>query len=278
MIRQDEDQFNDPGLRNALRRSFGHERAPETLRQNIEQLLVGTAVPVIEMKAPKSTALRDVWERWNSVVYSGIAACVMFAGAAFLVLSYQGYFDRNPRYSNNQPVVGDVPSNLAVALVARHTACSQLNDHHMLKGDNLPALKAELERQMNFPVAVMDPGDGWVFKGAGRCDVGKTPAAHVLFARGKQELSVFSMPGDIVRTVSTHTEPSIFESEFQNNPIAGATRGAATYAAVGSSPDGSLTLSDIVALRDQFMSSLPAMPGEDCAGTSRSVPIAMIIP
>jgi hypothetical protein len=278
MILQDDDQFNDAGLKNALRRSFGHERAPEALRLNVQQLFVGTAVPVIEMKPTKSATLRDAWERWNSVVYSGIAACVMIAGAAFLVMSYQGYFDRNPRYTRNEPVIGDVPSNLAVALINRHNACSQLKDHHILKGDNLPALKVELERQMNFPVAIVALGDGWVFKGAGRCDVGNTPSAHVLFARGKQELSVFSMPADIVRNVSTHTGPTLFESQYRDDPIAGGTRGAVTYAVVGSSTDGSLTLGEVVTLRDQVMASIPALPGEDCARVSRTAPIAAIIP
>lgn len=271
MIRQDEDQFNDPSLRNALRRTVGSERAPVELRDVIARSMTD-GWQVADTEQPTTRSWRERWERWHSVVYAGIAACVMLFGVTFLVMSYLGYFDRRPSYAS-QPVAGSVSTELANAMVARHTACGKLHDHHLIPGDDVPALKKTLEAQLGYPVAIVMPGNGWVFKGAGRCDVGKTPTAHLLFARGTQEVSVFSLPADAVRPVSTGTR--FYQSECNGCPLASAVHGAAIYAAVGSSTDGSLTLYDVITLRDQFVASLPEMQGDGCSEEMQVVAVAI---
>ncbi len=273
MIRQDDEQFSDPSLRNALRRTLGNERAPAALREAVARSM-NDGWQLSEAEQPSTGSWSDRWERWHSVVYASIAACVMLFGIAFLVMSYLGYFDRQPSYAGRS-VTRDVSPALADAMVARHTACGKLHDHHLIAGDDIPMLKIKLEAQLGYPVAVVMPGNGWIFKGAGRCDVGETPAAHLLFERGTQEVSVFSLPAAAVRPVSTDTR--FYQSECNGCPLASAVHGAAMYAAVGSSTDGSLTLYDVITIRDQFIASLPVMQGDGCSSEGASLAMLPVL-
>ncbi len=265
MIRQDDEQFSDPSLRNALRRTLGNERAPATLRDAIVGSLSG-GWKISDDAPPTTIGLRARWERWHRVVYASVAACVALFGVMFLVMSYLGYFDRRPSYAG-QNVSAGVPVALANAMVERHTACGKLHDHHLIAGNDAPKLKKTLEAQLGYPVAVVMPGNDWVFKGAGRCDVGKTPSAHLLFARGAQEVSVFVLPAGAIHQVSLIASggASFYQSECNGCPLASAVHGGAMYAAVGSSTDGSLTLVDVVTVRDQFIAALPEIQGDGCS-------------
>jgi len=166
----------------------------------------------------------------------------------------------------------DIPTELAQALVARHDSCSSEPDHHFLAGvakDDLTAIRKTLARSLDQRVLVTNLPEGWVFRGAQLCPVGQDRAAHVIFTRGNQTISLFSLPNADYPS-STNDVP--YESMAAGHPIAGFTHGNGMYCLVGSSPDGKLTLDELKRLRDQLEDSAVFVLGP--ARTNATVAVA----
>lgn len=267
MIRPDPDHFSDPSLKSALQRAHGSESAPLSLRTAVQQTLAGQWA-ITESPAPRSIGN---WQRWQSLIYSALAASVVLLGVSILVMAYLGYFDQRRHVASS--ATPTISTQLVNAMVARHQSCGALKDHHLVTGNNIEQIKSRLQAQLGFPVTFAMPADGWTFKGAGRCSVGDISGAHFLFERGKQEVSVFALPADSVRQV--HTGSTVYQNKCGGCPVAAAVHGPALYAAVGSSEDGSLLLPEVAAIRDQFLAAIPDQAVESCLVTP---PIAASLP
>jgi hypothetical protein len=107
-----------------------------------------------------------------------------------------------------------------------------------------------LTRQEGVQVCAVTPGEGWQFKGAGLCRIENAPAAHLLFVRGAETISIFSLPAPATCHDSAYSEM------IAQHPVLGFTQQGALYCVVGSAPGGALTLSALEPVAERMRSSL----------------------
>ncbi len=81
------------------------------------------------------------------------------------------------------------------------------------------------------------------------CPVGSQDSAHLVFKRGKEDVSVFSLPARMVATAKNNAS---FDQIEAGHPIASFTSGGGLFCIVGSSPDGSMTLDRANAIRAEL--------------------------
>ena len=253
-MEHDDFQFDEPSLKGAVQRAWGSERSPQRLRARVSRL-IATAASVDQVPAPVST-----WERWQERVYGLAAAAVLILGIGLLVLYYQGAFESNvarfagPVQPIGMPSKTPMPISLAQSMVATHNACGKLHDHRLvddLPANNYRALSVKLTSDLGFPVIARGLGPEWTFRGAGECSVGDLRGSHLLFVRGDESISVFSLPSSCMMGIRPGAQ---FEGPVQGQPVAGFSRGGAVYAFVGSSAGASLTTEAVTAIRDGFFS------------------------
>jgi hypothetical protein len=238
-MKQEPLEFHDPALRQALKRAVGGEMAPLPLASRIQSALANEADP-----APRRTA-RPRPRIWSLAA----AACLCLFSVSLMGMQVWKTFTPREQLAIKSL---DVPTELAQNLVARHDTCGSQPDHHFLAGvahDDLSAIRKSLARSLDQRVLVTKLPNGWVFRGANLCPVGQDRAAHLIFTRGNQTLSLFSLPNADYPTSSNDTP---YESMAAGHPIAGFTHGNGFYCLVGSSPDGMLTLNELKSLRDQL--------------------------
>ena len=262
-MEHDDLEFNDPGLRSAVRRAWEGEHAPQRLRARVGRLLATAASvdqPAVEQSA---------WERWQGRIYGLAAAAVFLLGVGLLVLYYQGVFD--PALPGRggyampvlRPTNAPMPITLAQSMVATHTSCGKLPAHELvtdLPTRSFRALSVKLTSDLGFPVMARGVGSDWTFKGAGECVVGSLHGAHLVFVRGEETISVFSLPASCMMGVLPGAQ---FDGAVQGHQVAGFSRGGAIYAVVASSPTGSVTADMVNTIRDGLFGQFdPATCGE----------------
>lgn len=216
--------------------------APLPLASRVQSALAAQADP-----APKRTA-RPRPRIWPIAV----AACLCLFSVSLMAMQVWKTFA--PRTDLAVKSL-DIPTDLAENLVARHDIAASQPDHHYLPGvpqDDLNAIRKTLARSLDQGVLVTNLPDGWTFRGAALCPVGQDHAAQLIFTRGNQTVSLFSLPNADYPTSSNDTP---YESMTSGHPIAGFTHGNGMYCLVGSSPDGKLTLEELKSLRDKIEDS-----------------------
>ena len=263
-MQHDDLEFDDPGLKSAIHRAWGAEQAPQRLRARIGRL-VATAGSVEDLPAPASA-----WDRLQGRVYGMTAAAVILLCVGLLILYYQGTFDRTllrgiamSAQPISLPSKTEMPLSLAQSMVATHNSCGKLHDHRLvpdLAADTYPALSLKLTADLGFPVIARGIGADWKFKGACECTVEALRGSHLLFARGDERVSVFSLPSSCMMGVPPGAH---FDGTAQGHPVAGFSRGGAVYAVVGSSPNATVTPAVVMSIRDGFFGQFdPTMCGE----------------
>jgi hypothetical protein len=270
-MEQGDFEFDDPGLKGAVQRAWGAEGAPQRLRGRISHL-IATAGSIDD--ASGDAAAASAWQRWSSRAYTLAAAAVILVALGLLVLYYQGTFDRfgsQMLYAREPvrlaPTRTTVPLQLAQSLVATHTACSQLPDHHLI--DRAAArtygeLTLKLTADLGFPAVARSIGVDWKFRGAGECPVGDLLGSHLLFARGNEMVSVFSLPSHCMGGVTPGAQ---YEGLVDGHPVAGFSRQGAAYAVVGSNASPSMSVQTVASIRDSLFSAFdPATCGESSTG------------
>ena len=205
MTPTDPNSFHDPELKLALRRVWTAETAPATLRERVQAMGIGAARARAADVMPAPARGRRAWAwplRYPRPVYGLAAVVTTVIGFA---IAYQ--LDQPPAWrsassvsmvSANFPDV--VPASVARGLVDVHARCQDKPNHESFSDiprDDLMALRGRLQAQLGFPVLAAPLDDGperWDFRGAALCPIGKAPAAHLVFARKGQAVSIFSLP------------------------------------------------------------------------------------
>jgi hypothetical protein len=227
---QNDPHFDDPALREALRRALGQETAPPALRQRIVAALAAER--------------RYVPAKFRRVAYGLAAVLVIGFGLVYAFIFYH----------REQPA----PQWFATAMVAAHDQWSGLPEQHLpqdLNSDNTVSLKQGLRQKLGFPVMVALPPGGWKFVGAGTCSIGSYPAAHLMFVRGDQTISVYSVAARALYKGSESDGTTYAQTE-QGHQIAGFQAQNSIHCIVGNSKSGDLSLGDIIRLRDQLRTTL----------------------
>ncbi|MDB5321212.1 MAG: hypothetical protein JWN40_2843 [Phycisphaerales bacterium] len=218
---------DDPALKSALRRTLDVESAPAALRERVMALKAGgdaqagNPIPMFRRRSP---------------LYWLAVAAVLVLGVG--MLGYQIWqMNRGPVYDPSRFALSQ---SLYKAMVDAHSARAK----EVGTGDIGPvATAANLSQSIQRPVFVADlTRDGWTYRGAGVRNVGSNTAAQLYFTKGKQAISVFSLPAS---TASGAREDEEYDKDFNGSPIAGFTHGPGLYCIVGSSEDDSLPLAEV---------------------------------
>lgn len=249
-MQEQDPQFDDPVLRDVVRRAFAGETAPVSLRQR-----------VVETLDTEQRAEQNPRRQWNRLGLAAAAVLVIGVGLAYLVLL------RN----SEKPV----PQWFAAAMVASHDQCAGRSDHHLLSGltpaNDVRAAGARLWRDLGYPVLAAELGDGWTFAGAGICQVSGHNAAHLLYTRGQDSISVFSIPAAVLYAGDA-TDGTEYSQVEQGHPVSGFIQGGAVHCLVGRSASGSLTLQEVKRLRDQVRRHFsPAVSSAAIGGACGSI-------
>lgn len=222
-MEHDKPQFDDPALQSAVKRALGNETAPRQLRERVERALAGERARPVRLLRP----------------LAGVAAAaVLFIG--FSVAYHMLWASRE------KPVA----QWFAAAMVVSHDQCSALPDHHLIAPDapnDLGAVRERLKSQLNHALLVTSLGDGWTFAGAGVCNIGSAPAAHMLFKRGDQTISIFSIPVANLAYSESVPDGTSYSQIEQSHPVSGFIQNGAVHCLVGSS---GLSLREITRLRE----------------------------
>jgi hypothetical protein len=253
-----ESEFDDPGLKAAVRRTAGREAAPPALRSRVESLLAAEATAGtlnsatgndVDTAAPTRRRIasgRDVWRT------AAIAAAVL------LVLGWLGYRVREEFFPPRQ-IAGNaanrltaIPASLVLDLVRAHDDCAKLADHHKIPGDDPEKLREKLTAAAGINASTISLGADWKFRGAGVCQVGAKQAAHLQFVRADEFVSIFSMTATDDCGYGTDAYNDIVEK----HPVAGFRHGDALYCVVASAGERSLTKDAIEPVLQKVQGSL----------------------
>jgi len=257
---------DDPALREAIRRACGNERAPERLRQSVVAMMAQSAASTAAGRPAAAAARAATPSRWalrGSSLFSirslAAAAVLLVAVGVVAVEVRNEFFPARPTSVASTPRVMQFPMSFAIEMVRTHQNCAKLPDHHLAAGGNdFDALRDSLSKEEGVKVFAAALGDDWQFKGAGICKVGDMPAAHLLFVKGDERVSVFSMPfkpdyGD---------EGGSYSETVDHTAITGFANAGALYCVVGNkTTGGDMPMNDVKPLLAKVRSSLGCPPG-----------------
>lgn len=249
--------FEDPTLKAALRRHYRcDECCPAHVRDNIAMLFG-------EMKSPPTTSMRPGVHWWRSHGPSlAIAASMLVAiGVVTLTLSHSAHA---------------VPTRLQTAACFRHDSCSSLHIKHVTP--QVPQSFADvgqfLRTKLNHPVLAANfTKEQWHFRGAAICPVDGINAAHLLFDKGNQTLSVFSLPAASFPALKNK---QTYEGSYEGHTVVARREDSAVYCLVCKDPSGSIDAGTLREMLQQHESeaSVAAAPIKP----SRNLHLALSIP
>ena len=276
MTTTDSDSFHDPELKASVRRVWGAETAPATLRERIQAMGIGAASAPAAGITPAPAARRPAWTwplRHPRPLYALAASVMMALGFA---VAYQ--LDQAPAWKSTSgayvisgptgpatPPPTTAPSMLPPTLIDRladaHVRCVHYPDHDGFKNlsrDDFSGVAQRLQNELGFSVLTgpvdddksPDPKGAWDFRGAAVCPVGQVAAAHLLFSRRGQAVSLFSLPRASCPNARTG---DVFESEDPDHPVTVFVRPGGIHCVVGSSDDGSLSAAGVRRLGDRLV-------------------------
>ena len=215
------DQFEAPELKTAVKRLYAAERAPVGLRKSVESILRSEQVAAPRMRI--GPALMWQWA----------AAAVIVVGLAGLIW----------RVSDERKY--PVGEKTMLAMVKTHDFCctpGRQHRHTDIPQTNFVAMGETMAGKIKEPVLAADIGDGWRFVGAAMCLVGGKQSAHLIYSRGGQWLSVFSIPASSCEKVH---DGAFGGERINDHMIAGFARTGGVYCMVGSCPQKNLQLDEI---------------------------------
>jgi hypothetical protein len=232
---QGKDEFRDPALKEAVCRCWGCDCASEHLRKRVAAMLAqedaASGDETLQHRRSNRMNLRVSWILWP-------------LAAAAAVLVSVSLFDRF-RPSHSSPLVAPELASLETDLIRTHDHCSKEANHQGLpvpKNDDV-AIADLLRERLKQPVLVYRPKDtAWKFRGASVCPVGSTSSGHLVFVKGDDALSIFSLPKALW---PDGKEGSEFSATVQGHSIVGFVKDGALFCVVGSGPVGSMSVDEL---------------------------------
>lgn len=241
MTQGSEPQFDDPVLKEAIRRVSASEQAPADLRKRVQAAM--NSQPA-HMQSPRRMFIG------RQPLRTLLAACVaLFAIGLVAYEAKVNFFPQRPSGPTYSPTIS---TSFAEAMVKAHSRNAALKTPTTMPADQLAQLQQTLSSQLGYPVLLPgDLGDGWENHGAGSCEVGQTKAAYGLYAKGGLVITLLSLPGSVLHHAPQDTD---YAQMAAGAPISGFKHGAALYCLVASpnSKAGSLTLELLNTLRDRL--------------------------
>ena len=264
--------FDDPALKAAVCRVWGAETAPAALRQRVEAMGIGAGTaPAADVTPAQARPRPSAWIwplRYPRPLYALAAALMMVIGftvayrmdqpPAWRSVSPASTASVNLSPSSTLPTV--MPASMAERLLAVHNRCAAEGEHNAFNGvarTDFATLRSRLEEELGFPVLVgpIDSGaDRWQFRGASVCSVGGIPAAHVVFTRKGQAVSVFTLPRS---TCPQARGGEVCEDPDPVHPLTVLVRPEVVHCVVGSSANGSLSPQELRAICARLRPYLP---------------------
>jgi hypothetical protein len=246
----DFNQFDDPGLKASVQRAFAHERAPAELRQRIVGMLSAPEPladhPPLKLPAQSPPAARPFI--WSFTAARLAVAALLLVGIATALLVYRNTRPTPPPSINEATLA---------AMVQTHDECC----HHEHRDERLPqesfaALGKAIADELNEPILSADLSkDGWSFEGAAICSVRNKRAAHMIFARGEQRLSVFSVPASTCGSVK---EGSSYRGRIRDHVVVGTTRKGGVHCIVAHCPGNTIKLEEVADLLERHQGEIVA--------------------
>lgn len=241
MMQSDPNKFEEPMLKEALRRAYPPEAAPPALRANVQAMLAraGQTDDASAQPIPLTRPVLHTRHRWHGRRLAAAAAIVgLGLGVGMFALTQR---DQGP--NGNQVAIADSPVVVRNALLSH----DQLYDSMNAGADwrqgltSVGEVRDSLRSQAPIAMPMLDlSAAGWQLAGAKACEVGAGRAAQLFYTRGNQTLSVFVLPPG-------QSAESIERTCAQTKSHITAVRNASgvTILLVGSCPDGSLTAREI---------------------------------
>ena len=230
---------------------MGSQSAPPALRTRVQAL----------MEQPVDASPSGGW-RWRiEPQHYRLAAAASLMIVALGIMTWQIRQNFFPTVAHSEPSVPAVvqfPHSFAMSLVRAHDNCARLADHHLIAGDDFTALQQRLTQDAGVSVFAAALGDEWKFKGAGLCTVEETRAAHLLFARDNDIVSIFSLPAP----QHCGANATNFAEMMDGHPLAGFRNGDTLYCVVGSSTSGACNTQHVAAVMAMVQQTM--CPGSSC--------------
>jgi hypothetical protein len=286
-MNEHESEFDDPGFKAAVRRTVGREGAPPSLRAKVQSLMtaesadvagriggddaggdrVSTAAAATPAKARGRRRLAVDRGFWRT---AAAAACVLLALGWLAYQIREQFFPPAPYAAGPGNTLIAIPNSLVLEMVRTHDNCAKLEDHHKLPGDNPEALREKLTAGSGVAASTVNLGGEWKFKGAGVCQVGDKQAAHLLFARADEFVSVFSMAA--TEECGYGSDP--YKELVEKHAIAGFRHGDALYCVVASAGKRAMAKEEI----DPLLQRLQASVATGCSSHNAMVAAASTPP
>jgi hypothetical protein len=228
-------------MKQALRRTVKRETASPELRARVLAAL--DAEGHIEAEQSKLQIGTSPNRSRSVVPYLAIAAVILIGMSVAYFMLFR--ISESP-----------APQWFADAMVLTHDQHAALPDHHLLPNvpaNDLDAVAQSLSMQLGHPVLARSPGAGWTFAGGGMCNIRQSPAAHLLFRRGEETLSIFSVAASALYTSSD--APTEYAQSDQDHEIAGFVAGNAVHCIVCYSKSDQISLRQAMRIRDELRQS-----------------------
>jgi hypothetical protein len=249
-------QFDDPAFKAALQRVWGGQTAPPQLRKRVEQAIL-----------KEKSSEQSVWRRWRGPLAGLAAAAVLAIGFGLSAVVV--------RQSSEKAV----PAWFADAIVHQHDLCAALPAQGLAHGavydpgnrDDIRAIRSALSSRLGYPVMVYSPGKDWKLDGARICAVGNIPAAHLMFTRGDESLSIFSISAGALYNDRSVPDGTHYAQVDDDHGLAGFVYGGALHCVVGHNPHKSDTveLAAVKVVRDTMFASHPLSIAPDVGAVSK---------
>lgn len=264
--------FDDPGFKAAMCRAWGAERCPEALRNRVLALAAGErGRDDLPGRADAGVIGTIPPGRWRQpwLRYGLAAAAMMLLGFGIAYRLDQDRIDAGRIGLGGTEVTfaSTVPQSIAKGLLDTHDRCIKYSNHNAygdlspdnLSDDNFAVMRRRLEDRLHFPVLAGNIEEalgrnGWKFKGAAVCEVAGVDAAHLVFTRTGQAISIFSLPPSSVRHSG---EPHEIEDSNPDHPTAVFVWSDGVHCVVGSSDDRSLSVDQVRSVLDHLRPHAP---------------------
>jgi hypothetical protein len=219
-------QFDDPDLKAILKRAVGAETAPPGLRHKV--------LAAIESERRLQQRVRSGWQR---PLMGLAAAAVLLLGFGLTFTLLLGKERAAPQW-------------FAQAMVKTHDEYPGYALPQGVSGEDYPAISKALSDQLGYPVLAKPLGDGWTFQGARLCEVGPHKAAQLVYSKGDQTVSLFSVSTKALYYAEDTKDGLRYSQMEQGHAISGFVRGNAVHCLVASSKSGQADLKAVKKLRD----------------------------